>query len=179
MPHKDGSDRWVSWSLVVAAGQLFAVGHDVTERRRREKAEKEAQESAGPKPAPRILLAESNHATQRAAALGLAAAGCAVISAPHGQAAVDLALKAQAIGRPYDAILMDMQLPVLDGYEATRTLRSAGYRHPIIAVTAHRSAGDREECLQIGCNDYVARPIDWAGLAAAIASYANDTNARA
>jgi PAS domain S-box-containing protein len=179
MPHKDGSDRWVSWNLVVAAGRLFAVGHDVTERRRSEKAEQEAREALGSRTALRILLAEGNQATQRAAALRLAAAGCAVITVPHGQAAIDLALEAQATGCPFDAILMDMQVPVLDGYEATRTLRSAGYRHPIIALTAHGSAEDREECLRIGCDDYVARPIDWPSLAGVIASRANHADARA
>jgi PAS domain S-box-containing protein len=179
MPHKDGSDRWVSWNLVVAAGRLFAVGHDVTARQRLEKVEEQTQGSADARRAPRVLLAEGNHATQRAAVLRLAAAGCAVTSAPQGQAAVDLALEAQATGRPFDAILMDMQVPVLDGYEATRTLRSAGYRHPIIAVTAHGSAEDREECLRIGCDDYVARPIDWPSLAGAIAAQANHTDAGA
>jgi PAS domain S-box-containing protein len=173
MPHKDGSDRWVSWSLVVAAGRLFAVGRDITERRRLEQAAACAPEAVDARPAPRILLAGGNRDGQRAAALHLAAGGCAVTPASHGQAAVDLAQAAQAGGHPFDAILMDMQMPVLDGYEATRTLRSAGYHHPIIAITAHGSAEDREECLRIGCDDYVARPIDWPRLSGLIASYAN------
>jgi PAS domain S-box-containing protein len=179
MPHKDGSDRWVSWNLVVAAGRLFAVGRDVTERRRLEKAAAPAQAAVDSKPAPRVLLAEGNRDGQRAAALRLAAAGCAVTPAPHGQAAVDLALAAQAAGHPFDAILMDMHMPVLDGYEATRTLRSAGYRRPIIAVTAHGSAEDREECLRIGCDDYVARPIDWPRLTGLIAACASKRTAAA
>jgi PAS domain S-box-containing protein len=179
MPHKDGSDRWVSWNLVVAAGRLFAVGRDVTERRQREQAAASMPEAARGQPSLRVLLAEGNRDSQRAAALGLAAAGCAVTSAPQGQAAVDLALEAQHAGHPFDAILLDMQMHVLDGYEATRTLRSAGYRHPIIAVTAHGSTEDREECLRIGCDDYVARPIDWPRLTGLIASYANHTDALA
>ena len=137
MPHKDGSDRWISWSVVVAAGRLFAVGRDVTERRRLERALAEAQEAVDAKLSPRVLLAEDNRDTQRVMSLRLAAAGFEVTPAPNGQAAVDLALAAEAAGRPFDVILMDMQMPVLDGYEATRTLRGAGYRHPIIAVTAH------------------------------------------
>jgi CheY-like chemotaxis protein len=179
MPHKDGSDRWVSWNLVVAAGRLFAVGRDVTERRRLEKAAAHAHEAVDSQPSPRVLLAEGNRDGQRAAALRLAAAGCAVTPAPHGQAAVDLAQAAHAAGHPFDTILMDMHMPVLDGYEATRTLRSAGYRHPIIAVTAHGSAEDREECLRIGCDDYVARPIDWPKLTGRIASYAHHSHATA
>jgi PAS domain S-box-containing protein len=179
MPHKDGSDRWVAWNLVVAAGRLFAVGHDVTERRRLENAQDEAQGSAKAQPSPRVLLAEGNRDSQRAAALRLTTVGFAVTPAAHGQAAVDLALAAQAAGRPFDAVLMDMQMPGLDGYEAARTLRSAGYRHTIIAVTAHGTAEDREECLRFGCDDHVARPIDWPGLAGLITACAGNRAAAA
>jgi PAS domain S-box-containing protein len=173
MPHKDGSDRWVAWNLVVAAGRLFAVGRDVTERQRLEKAAGQALNAAGSTASIGVLLAESNHVHQRAATLRLAAAGFTVASAPHGQMAVDLALAAQAAGRPFNTILMEMQMPILDGYEATRMLRAVGYGHPIIAVTAHASAGDCEECLRIGCDDHVARPIDWAGLTSRIRAQAH------
>jgi PAS domain S-box-containing protein len=179
MPHKDGSDRWVAWNLVVAAGRLFAVGHDVTERRRLETAEETTPGSAHARVAPCVLLAEGNRNSQRAAALRLTTVGFAVTLAAHGQAAVDLALAALAAGRPFDAILMDMHMPVLDGYEATRTLRGAGYRHPIIAVTAHGSTEDREECLRIGCDDHVARPIDWPRITGLIAACANHIHAPA
>jgi PAS domain S-box-containing protein len=173
MPHKDGSDRWVSWSVVVAAGRLFAVGRDVTERWRPQKALAETQEVVDTKLSPRVLLAEDNRDTQRVMVLRLASAGFAVTPAPNGQVAVDLALAAQAAGRPFDVILMDIEMPVLDGYEATRTLRGAGYRHPIIAVTALTSPDDRDECLRFGCDDHVAKPIDWARLTGLIASCAN------
>jgi PAS domain S-box-containing protein len=172
MPHKDGSDRWVSWSVVVAAGRLFAVGRDVTERHRPERALVDGRAAADAQLSPRVLLAEDNRDTQRVMALRLATAGCAVTPAPNGQVAVDLALAAQQAGRPFDVILMDIEMPVLDGYEATRTLRCAGYHHPIIAVTAHTSPDDRDECLRFGCDDYVAKPIDWPRLISLIAACA-------
>jgi CheY-like chemotaxis protein len=119
----------------------------------------------------RVLLAEDNEAIRHLVALRLQQCGTEVAVASNGREAVDLALSAQEAGRPFDWILMDVQMPVLDGYEATRELRNRDYRRPIIALTAYATEENREESLRFGCDDHLSKPIDWDRLVRVLAAH--------
>ena len=122
----------------------------------------------------RILLAEDGPDNQRIISFLLKKAGAEVTVANNGQVALDCVGAAQDEGNPFDVILMDMQMPVMDGYDATKTLRAAGYSKPIIALTAHAMKDDRLKCLEAGCNDYMTKPIDHVTFLPLIARYAEN-----
>ncbi|UKJ77022.1 response regulator [Azospirillum brasilense] len=112
----------------------------------------------------RILLAEDNDLNQQVACELLGDAGLAVEVAENGAIAVDMVQAAR-----YDLVLMDMQMPVMDGVAATLEIRRLGFADlPIVAMTANAMQADRERCLDAGMNDYLAKPIDpdalWATL---------------
>ena len=107
-----------------------------------------------------ILLAEDNATNQIVIRNFLKKAGAQTYCVENGKQAIEAALSAYESGSPYEIILMDMQMPVLDGYKATTALRNKGYSGPIIALTAHAMASDRAKCINAGCNEYLTKPID-------------------
>jgi signal transduction histidine kinase/DNA-binding NarL/FixJ family response regulator len=108
----------------------------------------------------RILLAEDSPDNQLLISAFLRKLGADVDVGENGLQAVDMALAADQTTAPFDLILMDMQMPELDGYGATRKLREQGYQRPIIALTANAMGGDQQKCLEAGCNDYASKPLD-------------------
>jgi len=107
-----------------------------------------------------ILLAEDSPDNQDLVTFVLEKCGARVTVVENGADAVAQALAAQNENRPFDVILMDMQMPVLDGYGASRQLRHEGYNGPIIALTAHAMQDDLQRCLDAGCNGFATKPID-------------------
>jgi CheY-like chemotaxis protein len=102
---------------------------------------------------------------RRLVSLLLARAGAKVATADNGAVAV------QSVGQgDFDVVLMDMQMPVMDGYAATTLLREKGSRRPIVALTAHAMRGDREKCELAGCSAFVAKPINMDELIATVIS---------
>ena len=91
--------------------------------------------------------------------------------AENGRVACEMAEKSRAEGRPYDLILMDIQMPQMGGHEATCWLRMHDWRGPIVAMTAHAMRGDRETCLAAGCDDYLTKPIALDALQDVLARY--------
>lgn len=120
----------------------------------------------------RILLAEDGPDNQVLITKVLTRAGADVESVLDGQAAVDRLRATEADHQPIDLVLMDMQMPRMDGYTATRVLREEGLSLPIIALTANAMSGDRDACLAAGCNDYATKPVNFKTLVALCASYA-------
>jgi signal transduction histidine kinase/ActR/RegA family two-component response regulator len=112
----------------------------------------------------RILLVEDGDTNRKLIGLVLRRAGAQVAMAENGRIGVDLALK-----ETFDLVLMDMQMPVMDGYAAATLLRQHGLSLPVLALTANAMKGDQEKCLAAGCSGYVTKPIVAASLIRAVA----------
>ena len=110
-----------------------------------------------------ILLVEDSEHVQEVMAYFLRERGAGVSVCSNGREAVD---RLTSGGSDCDLILMDMQMPVLDGYNATRELRASGVKIPIVALTAHGMQHERDQCLAAGCDDYISKPVEPEFLAA-------------
>ena len=112
----------------------------------------------------RVLVVDDGEANQALFRLHLERAGAIVVTADDGREALGCFAEALREEKPFDLILTDIQMPEMDGYELTRSLRASGCVTPIIALTAHAMAEDRRRCLDAGCDDYISKPIDKASL---------------
>ncbi|MGE0494741.1 MAG: response regulator [Vulcanimicrobiota bacterium] len=111
----------------------------------------------------RVLVAEDNPINRRVVLLQLQKMGVAAEAVANGREAIEAAKR-----EPFDLILMDCQMPELDGYEATRRLRAAGHDTVVVALTAHALKGERQKCLAAGMNDFLAKPTSAIDLEAAL-----------
>jgi two-component system, chemotaxis family, CheB/CheR fusion protein len=108
----------------------------------------------------RVLVVDDRRDMRYLIQTHLEEAGATVASAVDGFTAISAVEDSMTQGRPYDAILLDMQMPGMGGLEAAPEIRRRGYQGRIIALTANAMKGDRERCLEAGCDDYLAKPVD-------------------
>ena len=112
----------------------------------------------------RILLAEDARENQVLISFLLRRAGADVEIAENGVIALSMIEQSVALGKPFDLLLTDMQMPEMDGYTLARQLRSLGHELPIVALTAHAMPEDRQKCTDAGCDDYARKPIEKSNL---------------
>jgi len=108
----------------------------------------------------RILLAEDGPDNQRLIVHLLRQAGAEVVTVSNGNLAIEQCFEQLRIGTPFDLILMDMQMPIKDGYETTKEIRAAGYTRPIVALTANVLTEQRRRAIESGCDDMIEKPIE-------------------
>ena len=108
----------------------------------------------------RVLLVEDNPVNRIFVRKILSKCGLSIEEVENGAEGYDQAMEAWGQDQPYDLILMDMHMPIMDGYEATQKLRDAGYAKPIVALTANAMSSDRKKCLAVGCDEFTTKPIN-------------------
>jgi CheY-like chemotaxis protein/HPt (histidine-containing phosphotransfer) domain-containing protein len=160
------ADKDTVFSLTIPAGvdvksQPLLSEHDFMSESSRQIGAAEQDKFSG-----RILVAEDSKTNQMLINLLLGKFGLQATTVGDGKQAVDKALSQQ-----FDLIFMDMQMPNMNGYEATKQLRSKGITTPIVALTAHAMKGDDKKCFSAGCDDYLAKPIKHETLLETIRKY--------
>lgn len=158
-----GSTFWIEIPLAIAIEGAVPSAHE---------AEKYSADELTKLHGLRVLLVEDNVVNQKVAVRMLETLGCTVEVAGNGAQGVDLWQE-----KPFDVILMDMQMPIMDGCEASQAIRAreaGSARHvPIIALTANAMAGDRDRCIAAGMDDYIAKPVQKAALERALLDFAD------
>ncbi|OGB30201.1 MAG: hypothetical protein A3F78_04715 [Burkholderiales bacterium RIFCSPLOWO2_12_FULL_61_40] len=155
---------------------LCALGKEVVTRGRKQQRQEASHEAEQRVRGAYVLLVEDNEVNQELALEILQGAGIRVDVANNGAEAVG-----QVNRNHYDGVLMDCQMPVMDGFEATRQIRADGRFHdlPILAMTANAMSGDRELCLEAGMNDHIGKPIDVNQLFTSLARWITPSNPQA
>ena len=152
----EGSTFWVDLPLPLCAPEAGAAPHG------------DAGDEAAALAGLRVLMVEDNAVNMLIAVAMLESWGAVVTQVGDGRAAVAAVQRAAADGLPFDAVLMDVQMPVMSGHEATRELRRLGHRLPVIALTAAALVTERETAMAAGMDEFLTKPIDAARLRAAL-----------
>jgi len=159
--------RGSTFTVTLPVGMQELVTFEELKKRRKLKESHESTDILIPA---RILVAEDTMAIQYMLRRILSPIVDEVIVVNNGAEAVEAIVKAQETS-PFTLVLMDIQMPVMNGYDATERLRSLGIELPVIALTAGAMAGERERCLAVGCTDYLPKPVSRAQLLSTLQNY--------
>lgn len=166
----EGSTFTLSLTPEVPADVIWVRG--LSEAPPRARSTSRSRELCAPEPMiGRVLVVEDGPDNQVLIRALLHRHGLEVTVVENGEQAIERVVEAAGRGCAFDVILMDMQMPVLDGYGATAQLRRLGRREPIVALTAHAMAGERERCMAAGCDEFLSKPIDREAFEATVRRY--------